>query len=408
VKYYSSAIAAAAVAALLGGCAGGGSNGGAVPPTTQANLNNDKLQLAVGTAYNAADGSTGLNFVATFRQPSGLSATEENTPSITGPAGFTVPSGFPGAYGNINHDDGTNTISSSPQVAVNQAATDTTLGDFTGVFSYGLAPLNSDNVSAVYVPGAPNAYPGNGFESSNYAGNPFFPEPFGAVAANQGIFLEGPPLVPFFNDGTYPAGFAGYSPGFTAFEIPPVTGTYTMNVLVPISNAASPTFTATGTLASAAVLPAPVISAVSGTGGALTGTVTAGAGTVETLVFATDYKVNSSTGTISAAYYYTAEVTGTGAQIWTIPGTLGPCSSPGCENSASTQAPTFATGDEYSVQAISFDYNAYEAGPPTNTAQTPTIVGANGQADLAIGLSYPSAGPATYAKHRLAVYGKNP
>lgn len=439
MKTIHRALSLAAVAALLSGC-GGGSNGGAVPSVTQANLGNDKLQLAVGTAFNAADGTTGLNIVTTFRQPNGLSAVAANEPSIAGPSGFMVPAGFPGAYGSVNSDDGTSAIESSPQVAVNKTAATTTLGDFTGAFSYGLAPLNSDNVSSqVYVPGYPNAYPGNGFTSSNYgsAANyyasllgasiavspaetfPFFEEPFGAVGANQSVFLAGPPAVPFFNDGTAPSGFAGYSPGFTAFEVTPVAGSYSMKVTVPTTNGASPSFTATASLTStASPLTAPVISSVTPTTGGLTGTVTSGAGAVETLVFITDYRfgINSAGAVaLSSILYYTVEVKGTGAQTWTLPGTLGPCTSPGCENSPSAQTASLTLGDStsnpvvpadgYTVQAISFDYAALEAGPPSNTSQMPAIAGSNGQADLSIGLSYPSTGTTgTFARHHLAIY----
>jgi hypothetical protein len=419
VKSINRAIAVAAVAALLTGC-GGGSNGGASPTVTQANLTNDKLQLVVGTAFNEADGTTGLNVVATFRQSNGLSAVDADEPSITGPSGFTVPAGFPGAYGAVNNDDGTATISSSPQVNVNQTPTSTTLGTFTGVFSYGLAPLNSDNYEAYYVPGDPNAYPGNGFTYSNYDANgyPFFLEPFGPPASSDdsSIFLEGPPAVPFFNNGLAASGFAGYSPGFTAFEITPVAGTYTMNIKVPTTNGASPSFTATATLSTTtSPLTPPVIGSATPTTGGLTGTVTIGAGAVETLVFITDYRfaINPNTGNpyVSATYYYTVEVTGTGSQTWTLPGTLGPCSGSGCQNGASTQTASLTLGDptastpvppdDYTVQAISFDYSALEDGPPGNTSQTPTIAGTSGQADLSIGGNFGGPGSASaYGTHR--------
>jgi hypothetical protein len=398
------AVACAAV--LLSAC-GGNSNNGAVPSTTQANLGANKLQLAVGTAYNAPDGTTGVNFVETFRQPDGLSATLANTPSITGPAGFSVPSGFLGAYTGANVDIGTATISGSPQVAVNTTPPDTTLGTFTGAFSYGLAPLNSDNYSSQgYIPGVPSSYPDWGFTSSNYdvvsgafLDLPFFEEPFGAVNADQSVFLIGPPAVPFFNNGTYPSGFAGYSPGFTAFEIPPVTGTYSMSVKVTTTNGSSPTFTATSNaLSTVTPLTAPVISGVSENGGGLTGTVTVGAGVTETLVFVTDNRLNSS-GNITATYYYTVEVMGTGAQTWTLPPFLGPCRGTGCQNSTTAQQPSLTSGDLYYVQAISFDYSALEDGPPGNTSQTPTLTGSSGQCDLAIGDSYPTGG-GTYLKKR--------
>jgi hypothetical protein len=406
VKRLTSLCAATVGLALLTAC-GGGSNNGAVPSSSQANLSTNKLQVAVGTAYNAADGSTGLNVVETFRQSNGLSAVLVNTPSITGPTGFTVPAATfaTGAYGTGNTDAGTASITGSPQVNVNTAAANTTLGTFTGAFSYGLAPLNSDEQGAEgYYPGNPNATPAWGFTSSAYYANavgaappwlpasgtlPWWPQPFGAAATDQGLYLLGSPAVPFFSNGTFPGGFAGYSPGFTAFEITPVAGTYTLTVKVATSNAGSPSFTATGALTSVTPLAAPTTTVTEVTGGGLTGTLTGGTGVTESVVFIED---------VTSGMYYSVEVTGASG-TWTLPATLGACNGSGCQNSASTQEPSIATGDTYVVTPISFDYPALEDGPPGNTSQTPTLVGTAGQADLSIGTSTP-AGAQTYAKKR--------
>jgi hypothetical protein len=395
VKITSNICALAAAAALLTGC-GGGSNGGAVPSTTQVSLASDKLQLAVGTAFNAADGTTGINVVTTFRQSNGLSAVLANTPSITGPAGFTVPSGLGGAYGATNVDIGTASITGSPQVNRTVAPVMSTLGTFTGAFSYGLAPLNSDQSPTYgYFPGNPNQTPGNGFANSSYNGAgiragapwvpagsfssgllPWWPLPIGALPANQGLYVLGPPAVPFFRNGGSPGGFAGYSPGFTAFEITPVAGTYTESVKITSSNAPAQTFTAPATLTSTAALPAPVVAVSGENGGGLTGTVTIGAGVTETMVFIED----TSTGA-----FYTVPVTGTGAQTWTLPPTLGPCNGTNCQSGAGA-TPSINAADSYIVTAVSFDYPALEAAPPESTSETPTITGANGQADLSTGL----------------------
>ncbi len=378
MKNLTRATAAISVAALLAGCGGGGgTNGGAVPSTSQPTITG-KLQLAVGVAYNAADASTGLNVVSTLRGTNGLSIVLADTPSISGPAGFTVPASLGGAYG-TSVDAGTSTISSSPQVNVSVTPAKTTLGTFTGVFSYGLAPLNSDQQGVEgFFPGNPNNTPGNGFTSSAYNAQatsrspapwvpssagatgalPWWPQPFGAAPANQGLYLMGPPATPALPTGV--GGFAGYSPGFTAFEATPVAGTYTENVAVTPSNAAAQSFTASATLASVTPLPAPVLGALTETTGGFSGTVTVGAGVTETLIFVED---------VTSSSYFTVEVMGTGAQSFTLPGTSG-----------------IAKGDTYIVTPISFDYPALESAPPTNTSETPTIVGANGQADLSIGL----------------------
>ncbi len=382
MKRLSLTLAIGAVAALLAGCGGGSSNGGAVPSITQTSLTANKLQVAVGTAYNAADGTTGLNVVATFRQSGGGSAVLADTPSLTGPATFTLPANFPGAY-TTNSDAGTHTISASPQVNLSVTPAQTTLGTFTGVFSYGFAPLNSDQQGAAgYYPGNPNATPGNGFSSSNYyfRGAPWWAQPFGAAAAAQGVYLIGPPAVPFFNDGTFPANFAGYSPGFTLFEAPPAVGTYTLNVNVAAANAASQSFTATSNnLATVTPLAAPVVSGVADTAGGLTGTVTINAGT-ETLVFVHD--------TTNGHFYTVGPISGAGAQTFTVPPNLGACNGNGCQNTTPLPAAqtSFATGDAYVVTAISFDYPAFEDAPPGNTSQTPALTGAAGQTDLTIGV----------------------
>ncbi|HEY5257859.1 MAG TPA: hypothetical protein VIJ12_05705, partial [Candidatus Baltobacteraceae bacterium] len=60
----------------------------------------------------------------------------------------------------------------------------------------------------------------------------------------------------------------------------------------------------------------------------------------------------------------------------------GPCNGSGCQTAAATQQPTMNSGDFYYVSAIGFDYPAFEASPPGNIAPKPTIVGANGQADI--------------------------
>jgi len=390
-------LATAAIAALLTGCGGGSGTGlsgtglSAAPPVTQGSLS-AKLTLAVGTVFNQADNTTGLNVVSALRGPNGNTVILANTPSITGPAGFTVPAGFLGAYdgqnGPTNVDDGTSTLSSSPQVNPVATPVDSTFGTFTGVFSAGLAPLNSDNSgNGQYYPGFPNATTGNGFGASNYGGGAFWPQPFGS--AHQQFFLVGPPAVPFFKDGTSAApAFAGYMPGFTAFNIPPVAGTYTMNVAVSPSNATAVSFNATAALTTTTspLTPAPSISNVTEDGaGGLTGTVTIPNNAVETLVFVRNR---------SKGLFFTVEVTGTGATTFTLPDFLGSCAGIGCQNSPATQKPSLNSpagmnpGDTYRIFAVSFDYNALEAEPPTNTQQVPTFVGANGQADISIGLPF--------------------
>lgn len=380
---------ASLLAALLAGC---GLNGASqIPGNSQANLNQAALQLAVGTANIAQDGTVGLNVVATLRQANGLSAVLANMPTLTGP--FTVPAGMPGAYPpsvGANVDAGKGQISGSPQVPRSNAGlVNSTLGTFTGVFAYGFGPFNSDqnttNIGA-YYPGNPNGSPGNGFTASNYDftsilaaasgtavganGDPTQPQPF--FSADPFDYVIGPPAVPFFNDGTFPASFAGYNPGFTVFEIAPVAGSYNLSANVAAQNATPVTYKASATLASTATL-GPISMTFTASGGGGSGTVTVPAGVTETEVFVTD----ATAGT----YYTVGPLTGTGTVPFTLPGNLGPCIGKGCQNGASP-TPSIASGDAWYAAAVGYDYPAFEAGPPGNTQQKPAITGANGQADL--------------------------
>ncbi|HEY5258909.1 MAG TPA: hypothetical protein VIJ12_11095, partial [Candidatus Baltobacteraceae bacterium] len=300
----------AIAAAMLAACS---TNGGSdIPNTSQAPLASNVLQVAVGTANIGQDGAVGLNVVSTLRGTNGLSGVLASLPTLTGPAGFTVPAGVKGAYSSAhgaNPDIGTNHITGSPQVPLNNAGlVQSTLGTFTGIFANGFGPLNSDAsvVNGGYYPGNPNASGGNGFKSSQYdtlassqitallggGSNAFQPYPF--FSTDPMVYLNGPPAVPFFNNGTFPPSFAGYSPGIAVFETAPVAGTYTLAAAVNPVNASPVTYTASASLASTAVLGAiPMPTFVSdGTGGG-SGVVVIPAGVTETMVFIVDVNGNS-------------------------------------------------------------------------------------------------------------------
>lgn len=378
---YGRAVGFAVVAALLAGCA---TNGGSqLPTTTVAPLDTNVLQLAVGTATIGQDGgAVGLNVVATLRQPNGISGTLANQPTLTLPAGMTVPAGTPGAYGSNtpNVDAGTSNISGSPQVPRNNAGlVNSTLGTFTGVFNNGFGPFNCDqgcSSAYAYYIGNPNATLGNGFNHSIYDGafnpngDPTQPLPF--FSANPFDYVVGPPAVKFFANGTQYSGFAGYSPGFTLFELTPALGQYNLSVLVPATNVSPVTYKASATLSSATPLGA--ISATfagDGNGGA-TGNVTIPAGVTEAEVFVYDSTSNE---------YFTAALTGlTGPATvpYSIAGNLGSCTT-------NCPQPTFTSGDKLFYTVVGYDYPAIEASSPTSTTAKPAIANANGQADLTTG-----------------------
>jgi len=91
----------------------------------------------------------------------------------------------------------------------------------------------------------------------------------------------------------------------------------------------------------------------------------------ETLVNITD--TSAATG---ATLYYTIKTNTVGTQTLVLPDNLGPVAA------NPTASPTLTAGDTYAVYAAGFDYPDFEAGPPQNTSSKPTIVGANGQADV--------------------------
>lgn len=352
-------LTAIAVAAILAGCS---TNGSSInPPSSPSNLaNTAKLQFAVGTINYAPDGAVGLNTVVTFRQPNGLSAVLVSTPSISGPAGFVVPStpGLPAdGGGGSGADAGTSSITGTPQSTPAATPAPTTFGQSGGAFSYGFAPDNSDQFGTALF---------GLYAEPFYSGSPI------PVAG-------GPPAYPFIYDGTFPSGFNGYTQGWTAFEATPIAGTYSLQVTVQTANAKSPApFTASATLSNTTPLPtiaAPAFTPDGAGGGTITATIPADPRIAETLA----YVVNTTTN----LNYTVGPVTGTGTLSFTLPGNLGACQGTNCQTGANA-TPTLNAGNSFIVYVVSYDYPMFEASPPNNTSQTPTITGANGQADVSV------------------------
>ena len=346
---------------LAAGCSS--SQSAQVPGQTIVNVAAYKAQLGVGVAtFN--NGTTGLNVVATYRQPDGLSGSLVNTPTIVGPVGFAVPAGMGGVNG------GTRRISGSPQVAPLSSPLPTTLGESGGVFGYGLAPDNSTTSGAL--------------TNLVYDGAFYAPTTALTGADSTGLPVEyrgGPPSYPNVLNGDYPSGFEGYTQGFTEFDTPPVAGTYTLSILVPASAGNGTTVVATpGTIVNTTGALGPIAAAPvfveDGNGGG-TATCTTPATAKETLVDLTDITQEQSflTEGESVAAYYSKVVPGGGAITAVFAANLGAFA-------AGTYGPTINSGDEYSVTCIAANYPAYESGPPSNLQETPALVGANGQADI--------------------------
>jgi hypothetical protein len=310
-----------------------------VPAATSVNVAaTTKLQFAVGTANIA--GTAGLNTVVTFRSTNGTSAALVNSPSIAGPAGFKVPAD-PNVQGNV--DSGTSNITSTPQLG----STATTFGTAWGAFGYGFVPDNSGTSGAAVfnVPMLP-------FYVANTMANPFAQLPY-ILGPDNSLYVAP----------TGVSGFPGFALGFADFAATPVAGTYNLTVGLGSAGGGSITSpTAAATLTSTALLPLfTTPTYVSDGKGGGTITVTVPAGVSEAVIEVGDG--SASTGAVTVVGTFTT--TSTGAQTFTVP-------------DGSIAEKDFAV-----IYGVGFDYPALQASPIGNgVPQTPTIVGANGQADV--------------------------
>ncbi len=378
-------VAASLLGGLLAACTSGQTQ--VVPVTAVNPLTYSTLQFAVGTANIGITATIGLNTVVTFRQTANgaLDATLLNQPIITGPPGFVntgsstvggtaaVPGCAPGVGVQTTTgvaqplgagtDSGMAVISGSPQpLPAGSLAICTTFGIQGGAFGYGFQPANSTT--------------GAGVSFGRYS----LPLYTGAIIVP---YIGGPPQFPQVRDGTFPTGFQGYPMGFTDFNLAPVAGTYSLQVIVPtgfVPNTTTPTFgtvTASATLATTVPLPAfPTPTFVPDGAGGGTINATVPAGVTEAYLIVLDRDGICYPGTQSAPAYYTIRTTTTGAQALVLPANLGP-TGPG---QPSTR--TICSGDRYRVYGVGFDYPANGAAYPFSTSPNPTIVGANGQADV--------------------------
>ena len=232
--------------------------------------------------------------------------------------------------------------------------------------------------SAFINPGKPTfALPGGGSATVcglfSYGQNPLTmlapifdndPGTEGPIGENAPAFGVPPAYNPANNNavGYYALGYLVYlDPTCTLYVLPPAAtpGDYTLSTTVAV-NGRHPSFSATATLgASPTVLPsevAPVyVSGSAGSGGG-TFTIAQPAGVTESLIIiASGDNDPDGSNTIVASI----ETSSTTAVV--PDGTLAP-------------------GD-YKAYVIGADYPLFESGPPNNTAQAPTLVGAGGTAD---------------------------
>jgi len=428
VKKLRPGAAVAAVSALLAGCSGG-ANG--IPPISSTNpISTGALEFAVGTA-NLYGTNVGLNVVSTYRKAGGLSNVLVDTPTITGP--FTLPASS--AAGGEGFDP-YSTLPGGPskeEVAAKATITGTsqslhpgtpvcvqvtpcidsgvsvppntsTFGQAGGVFVNGISPGNSTNggVASSYVPYTEPMYDTTPNTFVDFGGPPTFDPDGTGLGLRDGLNSLG-------------AGVLGIPEGITTFaNVVASAGTYTLSVAVPTGVSSYGTVTATANLGSTAVLgtiTAPTLT-LDGKGGGTFTVAALPAGVTEELVQIVDFGPLNSMGQslgvscqgpIGAAegagpVYYTILVKSPGR--YTLADTIGPNTTVTQGKSVITPSPSICTGkqntaaagsatpgDSYSVQAIGADYPLYESLYPVNTSQTPTLVGAKGQADITISLS---------------------
>ena len=404
-----------AAALALAACSSqGGSN--PVAPAHVATLTSNVLQMNVGTANLFGDtpgaAVTGTNVFVTYRQPSGAlnpgaSAVLVSTPTLTLPHAIAGVAGAPDGFnatiagGPAPAEIGTTSMTATAQSPT--AANVSTFGNDGGAFGLGLEPFNyAAPIGQAGVAGAP----------ANVV--PYAVPLYDAIVAGGGVdpnaFIPGggpPAFNPANNQAAVLGGFNAISEGLDVFGLAPTVGAYTLSVLVP-ANSGAVTQSATASVTSAALLPAftspvPVVAA----NGSVTAVIALPAGVTEAYIQLTNYGptavdptsgndlascvgagTGSATGNGGTPMYNTVVIRASGTATFPA-GTV--CTA--AQNSATTvNAGGASDGDAFTVQAIGFDYGAYEAsytgiagvGGLGNPAPTMAGSGASHQSDVTV------------------------
>ncbi len=287
-----------------------------------------------------------------------------------------------------------------------------TFGQAGGVFVDGISPGNSTTTGQAlsYEPYTEPLYDstsGNGFIP--FGGPPAFDPNKDGLGLRDGLSNLGGV------NGTL--GVLGIPLGISTFYGVSVTsGTYKLSLQVPTGfSGATPTYgtvAKTASLASTATLgtiSAPSLT-LDGNGGGSFTISSFPTGVTEELVEITDFGDGSDTAdTCQGPLGATVDTAGGGAGpvfytilvkapgVYTLADSIGPNTSVSSGKGTITPSPSICTaadnttsagttdkGDMYTVQAIGADYPLYESLYPINVSQTPTIAGANGQADITI------------------------
>jgi len=352
-------LGAAAGISILAACTGGQS--AIEPPSRGVDVQGtSSLQFRVGTV-NWRGLATFTNTVVTFRQPNGLSATLYNSPTITGPTGFTVPTTIPAACLGTSApgtapsgpapgvDAGTNAISSTQPTQPGTPAVATTFAQVGGAFAYGFAPANSTTSGLSFYAGLPATAGGRAFASQIGTYTDVYTQPIYCSSSRRLPYLLAPPAAAI--PAGSPSGFLGYDSGFMTFGVAPVAGSYALHLTVPSANIGAnaavfdQTATITTTTPMGTVTPV-VIAEPGGAGTALTFTVAAAPAGAASQVL---YVVDQSTGQF---FSFNA---GTAGGVFTL------------------AAGNFTAGDVIRAYVAAANWDIVGDAPPGNLSTTPPL-----------------------------------
>jgi hypothetical protein len=393
-----------------------------------------KVQLAVGTANIFGDSpvpgvaKSGFNIVVTSRQPAGYQAPGDtmplvDTPSLSGNMRLPARAGTGDRFGATvesgpaPHDAGSSTMSATAQLTPGTPITPSlwsTFGVSGGASGWGIEPFNYTTSGsngfgqpASWVPWTEPLFDPLQTPSSSQPTDPNAFVPWG-----------GPPAFdPDHNekgarDGMgEPPGVLGVELGLDVFEgVVARAGQYQLDEVVA-TNAGRGTLHAGATLKRTATLPnisAPSSAALDQKGGAtLRFTVPAGVSEayLQVVDLGPQFEPSSSggstqppacnTASVSVPVYYTFFTRGSGTKTLTLGDGMGP-GAPGApvpslctaaQNLALSSSSSFSvvSGDIFTVQAIGFDYPAFEAAYPQSLGNpAPNLAGSSGQSDITI------------------------
>jgi hypothetical protein len=379
-----SRLAPALALALLGGCSS--ASVGQVSPQVVNPVSTATLQFAVGTYYNdpstivvgSGDANPAINVVATFRNQQGHSAVLTDNVTIFGPQNFVAA-----APGSACCDGG---------------ATNQVLKSLKGTILFG---------------------DGFGLVDTALDANYSVQNPPPGTVGELYPFAAGPPAWPIVTGPLDPQQLTGYPESVeqtplavSGTWLAPVAGQWQLQVTVPLGTVnngySMPQMNANANLVTTNHLPLfPAPSFVPDGNGGGTIEINVPAGVTEAFVnFTVTNQICYPPPAVQNPEFnqitsnYTVMTRQTGPQTLVLPDNLGPpapktgtllhtmCTTADNQNplNPNGETPPYV-GAKYSLNAVGVDYPAYEMAYPQSTVPNPTIVGANGQADVTVSKS---------------------